>query len=81
MLEGRAGGDHHGQVLAPDPDRARLYGEEAERYDQTRPGYPGELIDEVVGASPQRLSVLDVGCGTGIASRPVSATRRQASLI
>jgi SAM-dependent methyltransferase len=60
-------------MLAPDPDRARLFGEEAERYDQTRPGYPGALIDEIVGASPQRLSVLDVGCGTGIASRLMAA--------
>jgi SAM-dependent methyltransferase len=60
-------------MLARDPDRARLFGAEAERYDQTRPGYPDELIDEVLGASPQQVSVLDVGCGTGIASRLMAA--------
>lgn len=50
-------------------ERAKLVGREAERYDRSRPTYPGELIDEVLGPSPQGLSVLDVGCGTGIASR------------
>ena len=50
-------------------ERARLFGQEAEAYDRSRPGYPPALIDEVVGASPAKVSVLDVGCGTGIASR------------
>lgn len=49
--------------------RARLFDREAERYDRSRPGYPAELIDAILGPSPQRLSVLDVACGTGIASR------------
>jgi SAM-dependent methyltransferase len=58
-------------------ERARLYGREAERYDRFRPGYPAALIDEVLGPSPHRLSVLDVGCGTGIASRLMAARGAQ----
>jgi SAM-dependent methyltransferase len=54
--------------------RARLFGLEAQRYDRFRPTYPGALFDEILGASPEHLSVLDVACGTGIASRPM-ATR------
>ncbi|MBV8951313.1 MAG: class I SAM-dependent methyltransferase [Actinobacteria bacterium] len=49
--------------------RARLFDREAERYDRTRPSYPDDLIDDVLGSSPQGLTVLDVACGTGIASR------------
>jgi SAM-dependent methyltransferase len=52
-----------------DPDRATLFEREAERYDRSRPAYPEALITEVLGPSPQGLSVLDVACGTGIASR------------
>ena len=59
---------HDKRMLAPDPDRARLFGDEAERYHRTRPGYPDELIDEVLGVWPQQVSVLDVGCGTGYSS-------------
>ncbi|HVS44442.1 MAG TPA: class I SAM-dependent methyltransferase, partial [Candidatus Dormibacteraeota bacterium] len=52
-----------------DRDRARLFDREAERYDRARPAYPAALIDQVLGPSPRGLSVLDVACGTGIASR------------
>jgi SAM-dependent methyltransferase len=53
-------------------ERAELFGKEAERYDRSRPSYPEALIDEVLGSSPQGLSVLDVACGTGIASRQMA---------
>jgi SAM-dependent methyltransferase len=53
--------------------RAELFGGEAERYDRTRPSYPAALIDDIVGSTPHALSVLDVGCGTGIASRQFAA--------
>lgn len=49
--------------------RALLFDREAERYDRTRPGYPRELVDAVLGRTPRGLSVVDVGCGTGIAAR------------
>jgi SAM-dependent methyltransferase len=50
-------------------ERARLFDREADRYDRTRPSYPDALVDHVLGPFPDRLSVLDVACGTGIASR------------
>jgi SAM-dependent methyltransferase len=53
-------------------ERARLFDREADRYDRTRPSYPDALVDQVLGPSPGRLSVLDVACGTGIASRQLA---------
>jgi SAM-dependent methyltransferase len=51
---------------------AESFGEDPERYDRTRPRYPEALIEAVVSASPGP-DVLDVGCGTGIASRQLQA--------
>lgn len=48
---------------------AESFGENADRYDRTRPRYPQALIDAVIAASPGR-DVLDVGIGTGVAARP-----------
>jgi SAM-dependent methyltransferase len=53
-------------------ERAKLFDREADRYDRTRPSYPDELIDRVLGPSPRELSVLDVASGTGIASRQLA---------
>jgi SAM-dependent methyltransferase len=50
-------------------ERSKLFDEEAERYDRCRPTYPDALIDALLGPRPEGLDVLDVGCGTGIASR------------
>ena len=49
--------------------RAESFGADAGRYDRARPTYPRELIDAVLGPRPQSMSVLDVGCGTGIAAK------------
>jgi SAM-dependent methyltransferase len=46
-----------------------LFEQEAERYDQCRPSYPDAVVDALLGPQPFGLKVLDVGCGTGIASR------------
>jgi SAM-dependent methyltransferase len=46
-----------------------LFDEQAEAYDRFRPTYPDAAIDELLGPVPAGLDVLDVGCGTGIASR------------
>jgi len=47
--------------------RADSFGEDAERYDRVRPPYPGAMLEHVLVNAPRH--VLDVGCGTGIASR------------
>ena len=52
--------------------RSRLLDQEAERYDRCRPRYPDVVIDALLGLEPSRLEVLDVGCGTGIAARPMA---------
>lgn len=52
---------------------AESFGTDVERYDRARPSYPDALVQRVVDASPGPR-VLDVGCGTGIASRQFQAT-------
>ncbi len=47
---------------------AESFGDDAERYDRTRPSYPGDLVDRIIAESPGPR-VLDVGCGTGIVAR------------
>lgn len=56
--------------------RAEGFGVDAARYDRARPAYPPALVDDVLdgaGGQPGDVSVLDVGCGTGIAGRLFSA--------
>jgi 2-polyprenyl-3-methyl-5-hydroxy-6-metoxy-1,4-benzoquinol methylase len=55
------------QPLAQEP--SKLFDREAERYDRCRPTYPDVLIDDLLGPEPEGLDILDLGCGTGIASR------------
>ncbi|QJT07199.1 class I SAM-dependent methyltransferase [Streptomyces asoensis] len=54
---------------------AESFGVDAGRYDRTRPRYPAPLIDRIVAgrSGPDPLSVLDVGCGTGIVARQLQA--------
>ena len=47
---------------------AESFGADPERYDRTRPSYPPALIERIVAAAPGRR-FLEVGCGTGIATR------------
>lgn len=54
-------------------ERSRLFDQQAELYDRSRPPYPAAVIDEILGPRPEDLDVLDVGCGTGIASRQMAA--------
>jgi SAM-dependent methyltransferase len=49
---------------------AESFGADAERYERARPSYPQALFERIVAASPGR-DILDVGCGTGISSRPL----------
>jgi SAM-dependent methyltransferase len=53
-------------------ERSKLFDQEAERYDRYRPRYPDAVIDALLGPEPQGLAVLDVGCGTGIASTQIA---------
>jgi SAM-dependent methyltransferase len=53
-------------------ERSRLFGEHAVAYDRFRPTYPDAVIDALLGPVPTGLDVLDVGCGTGIASRQMA---------
>jgi SAM-dependent methyltransferase len=48
---------------------AESFGNEAERYERTRPRYPNAMVDAIITASPGSR-VLDVGAGTGISARP-----------
>jgi SAM-dependent methyltransferase len=57
--------------LHTDRRRAGSFGDDAEQYDRVRPPYPAALIDRLVGERPQ--AVLDVGCGTGIVARLLTA--------
>jgi SAM-dependent methyltransferase len=50
-------------------DRSQLFGHVAELYDRARPRYPDAVIARIVEASgTEHPRVLDVGCGTGIAT-------------
>ncbi|MFZ6003653.1 MAG: class I SAM-dependent methyltransferase [Actinomycetota bacterium] len=51
-----------------DDERRLSFGEDAQQYDRARPSYPSAVIDAVCDGMDVRR-VLDVGCGTGIASQ------------
>jgi len=74
-----------GPVLYQDRQRAESFGDDADRYDRARPSYPSALVDDLLSGLPGAVGqlgqidqggsgsrparVLDVGCGTGKASR------------
>lgn len=63
-------------MLFQDRSRAEAFGAVADLYDRVRPSYPPELFDALLDAGPpggRPLEVLDVGCGTGIASALLTA--------
>lgn len=53
-------------MLHEDRSRAQSFGAVAAQYDRARPSYPPALIDAVLAGGVR--SVLDAGCGTGIAA-------------
>jgi len=55
--------------LHGDRDRAESFGSMPEQYDRLRPDYPAAFIDDLMALEP--ADVLDVGCGTGKAARPL----------
>ncbi|RPF39059.1 bifunctional 2-polyprenyl-6-hydroxyphenol methylase/3-demethylubiquinol 3-O-methyltransferase UbiG [Streptomyces sp. TLI_185] len=60
----------------PDPyGLGWVFNEVAELYDRVRPGYPDELFADLVAITgmDERSSVLEVGCGSGQATRSLAA--------
>ena len=62
------------------PDRrdlGRVFDEVPELYDRVRPAYPDELFADLVAITgmDRRSPVLEVGCGTGQATRSLAALR------
>ncbi|GAA0953532.1 class I SAM-dependent methyltransferase [Kribbella koreensis] len=51
----------------------QTFGEDAELYDRVRPTYPPRLYDDIATLlqEPQRPRVLEIGCGTGQATKPM----------
>jgi SAM-dependent methyltransferase len=60
-----------GTALFKDRTRAGSFGDVADLYDRARPRYPLVLIERLTADRPRTL--LDVGCGTGIAARQFAA--------
>jgi 2-polyprenyl-3-methyl-5-hydroxy-6-metoxy-1,4-benzoquinol methylase len=59
------------------PDRFQLrqtFDQDAQLYDEARPGYPETLFDDIVSFSsiPAHGRILEIGCGTGIATVPMA---------
>lgn len=56
------------------PDDIRLsFNEAAEIYDEVRPGYPADLFDVLFEALPSRPEIVEVGPGTGQATKDLLA--------
>jgi SAM-dependent methyltransferase len=58
-------------MLYEDRSRAESFGAVAAQYDRVRPSYPPALVDALLTDGAR--SVLDVGCGTGIAAALLAA--------
>ncbi|MEU3353256.1 class I SAM-dependent methyltransferase [Streptomyces sp. NPDC037389] len=55
-------------------ERRGAFGDAAEQYDAARPGYPDELVTDVLEfAGPQGVDALEVGAGTGKATLAFAA--------
>jgi SAM-dependent methyltransferase len=56
-------------------DLGRVFNEVPDLYDRVRPGYPDELFADLVAITglDERASILEVGCGTGQATRSLAA--------
>jgi SAM-dependent methyltransferase len=62
-------------AVADQREVGRLFNEVPELYDRVRPGYPDELFAELVAITgiDAASTVLEVGCGTGQATRSLAA--------
>jgi SAM-dependent methyltransferase len=59
--------------------RGTIFDGVAEEYDSLRPGYPRELVAHVLGSAalPEDAAILEVGCGSGQASRLFAGRARR----
>lgn len=64
-------------------DRGRVFNEVPELYDRVRPGYPDQLFADLAGIAGlgERSAVLEVGCGTGQATRSLAAAGWQVTAV
>ncbi|MBO3750053.1 methyltransferase domain-containing protein [Streptosporangiaceae bacterium NEAU-GS5] len=60
-----------------------VFNEVPELYDRVRPAYPGELFADLVAITglDERSPVLEVGCGSGQATRPLAALGRPVTAV
>ncbi|MBI4305089.1 MAG: class I SAM-dependent methyltransferase [Chloroflexi bacterium] len=65
--------------MAEFADPRAIYGSVAELYDEVRPGYPDQLINDVIRLSgrPEDGRILEIGCGPGKATIQFAAHLRQ----
>ncbi len=60
--------------MAPVGERAESFGAAASAYERYRPGYPDELVDEVLAYAGRPIrTALEIGAGTGKATRAFTA--------
>lgn len=74
-MGGMTGPDGASGAPAFDRSLGRIFDGVAEVYDRVRPTYPDEMIADLVGLTgvTRRSSILEVGCGTGQATRSLAA--------
>lgn len=58
--------------MGTDKQLKEMFNQVALDYDEVRPGYPSDLVEDIIRLSglPEDARILEVGCGTGIATRP-----------
>ncbi len=59
----------HDECVEPPIDRRLTFDRVADIYDQVRPSYPGELFDTLFASLPTSPDIIEVGPGTGQATR------------
>ena len=60
-------------MIADEDTRRGSFDTAAEAYDAERPGYPEALLDDLIARVPPAPHVLEIGCGTGKATRALLA--------
>lgn len=58
-------------------EQAQIFGEDPALYDRFRPTYPRELMETIVAATASDLPVLEIGAGTGKATKAMLALGKE----